>query len=123
DPDAPPAWAALAANPLGPLFSLLHLVQVTLAPTAALHYEPALEVWWSPVRAALATALLAAFAAAAWRAAGAAADAARQRRIVLFWLGWMPVAMAVNANLLPLEVAFAERYVFVSSLGVAALAA
>ena len=34
-----------------------------------------------------------------------------------------PLAMLLNANLLPLEAPFAERYVFVSSLGVTALVA
>jgi tetratricopeptide (TPR) repeat protein len=111
-------FAALAADPLGPLRSLLYLLQMTLAPSAALLYEPPLSVWFSPLRAAAAVATFGVLTASAWRGA----QGAHGRRRVLFWLGWLPLAMLPNANLLPLEATYAERYVFVSMLGVVTLA-
>lgn len=108
-----------SAHPFGPLESLLFLVQSALAPSGALAYEPAFEAWLSPLRSLAAAALLAIVLTVLLRHG---ADRP-SRRVVLFWLGWMPLAMLLNANLLPLEAAFAERYVFVSSLGMAALVA
>lgn len=108
-----------SAHPLGPIEAGLFLLQSAFAPRAGLAYEPSFEAWFSPVRALGAVAALTITVAslAARRALGF------PRTIVAFWLGWMPLAMLLNANLLPLEAAFAERYIFVSSLGVFALLA
>ena len=128
-PQAPDDGAGLArftahwrAHPLGPLESLLFLLQSAFAPRAALFYEPAFDAWFSLPRSLAAVATFAVTLGIAFRmrpqevpTPGRAAN--------WFWLGWIPVAMLLNANLLPLEALFAERYVFVSSLGVAALVA
>ncbi len=110
------------AHPFGPLEALLFLLQSAFAPRSALFYEPAFAAWYSPLRAAFA--LFAFFATLAIVFALRPQERpAPSRAESLFWLGWLPIAMLLNANLLPLEALFAERYVFVSSLGVAALVA
>lgn len=116
-PEAPtPSLGAhLAAHPFAPAWALLYLVQSVYAPFAGLRYEPALAVWLEPLRAALAALAFAAVVALALRRP--------PRRIALFWVGWIPVAMAFHLGWLPLEAYFAERYVFLASLGVIALTA
>jgi protein O-mannosyl-transferase len=110
------------AHPFGPLESLLFLLQSAFAPNAALFYEPSFAAWFSPRRAVIAVLGFAATLAIVF-ALRPAERPAPSRAASLFWVGWLPVAMLLNANLLPLEALFAERYVFVSSLGVAALVA
>ncbi len=110
--------ARWSAHPFGPLESALYLLQSSLAPSASLAYEPAFATWFSAPRALFAVAAFAAVVAGLWRR-----RSGFPRAVLAFWLGWLPLAMLLNANLLPLEAAFAERYVFVSSLGVAALVA
>lgn len=108
-----------SAHPFGPLESALFLLQSSFAPRAALAYEPAFETWFSALRSCFA---VGAFAIAV----GVLASRHGRgfpRAVIAFWIGWLPLAMLLNANLLPLEAAFAERYIFVSSLGVAALVA
>jgi tetratricopeptide (TPR) repeat protein len=107
--------AALAAHPFGPLQSLLYFVQMTVAPSAWLRYEPPLDAWLVPWRAVAAVVFALAIAAMAL--------ARPPRHVALFWLGWIPIAMALHLNVLPLEVPFAERYLFVSSLGAFVLVA
>jgi tetratricopeptide (TPR) repeat protein len=107
------AW--IAAHPFGPLRALLYLLQSTLAPAAALLYEPRFAVWFSPVRAVCSVAAFAALVALAF--------ARGPRAAVWFWLGWLPLAMAFHLGWLPLEAQHSERYVFLSLLGVVALAA
>lgn len=125
-PDDGEGLARLAAHwrahPFGPLEALLFLLQSVFAPNAALFYEPTFAAWFSPLRAA--------FALLAFTATLTIVFAVRpverpspSHAASLFWLGWLPIAMLLNANLLPLEALFAERYVFVSSLGFAALVA
>jgi tetratricopeptide (TPR) repeat protein len=108
-----------SAHPFAPLEAGLFLLQSALAPRFALAYEPAFATWFSPGRSLLASGVFAIVVTllVARRALGF------PRRVVAFWLGWMPIAMLLNANLLPLEAPFAERYLFVSSLGIAALVA
>lgn len=107
--------AFVAAHPLGPLQSLLYLLQSAFAPGAALLYEPRFAVWFSPLRAALAALAFAAVLALALRRGPRAA--------VAFWLAWLPLAMAFHLGWLPVEAQYAERYVFLASLGVFALVA
>lgn len=125
-PDDGEGLARLAAHwrahPFGPLESLLFLLQSAFAPNAALFYEPSFAAWFSPRRAVIAVLAFAATLATVF-ALRPAERPAPSRAASLFWVGWVPVAMLLNANLLPLEALFAERYVFVSSLGVAALVA
>lgn len=115
-------FSALAAHPLGPLASLVYFAQSVFAPSARLAYEPTWESWLVPLRAAAGVAALAAAAGVALFAAPAERPAPR-RAAAVFWLGWIPVAMALHLNLFPVEAPFAERYVFLSSLGALALAA
>ncbi len=110
------------AHPFGPLESLLFLLQSTFVPRAALFYEPSFAAWFSPLRAAVALLAFAATLTIVF-AVPPAERPAPSHAASLFWVGWLPIAMLLNANLLPLEALFAERYVFVSSLGVAALIA
>jgi tetratricopeptide (TPR) repeat protein len=117
-----PLLAHWSAHPLGPLEALLHQLQVSLAPRAALVYEPAFADWFSPARSTLAL-LAFGLALGALFALRPIERPAPSRAAIWFWIGWMPIAMAVNANWLPLEAPFAERYVFVSLLGAAALVA
>lgn len=107
------------AHPLAPLEAGLFLLQSAFAPRFALAYEPAFATWFSPARSILASGAFASVVALLVARRGLGFP----RRVVGFWLGWMPIAMLLNANLLPLEAPFAERYLLVSSLGVAALVA
>ncbi len=126
EPGGGPGLAGLTAHwrahPFGPLESLLFLLQSAFAPRGALFYEPALGVWFSLPRAVFAVAAFVATLAVVFRMRPQESPAP-PRAAAWFWLGWIPIAMLLNANLLPLEALFAERYVFVSSLGIAALAA
>jgi Flp pilus assembly protein TadD len=101
---------------------LLLLAQAAIAASMDLAYEPGFESWFEPARAVAAVAVLAASIAVALGAAPAERPAPT-RAASLFWIGWMPVAMALHLNLLPLEVPFAERFVFLASLGAIALVA
>jgi tetratricopeptide (TPR) repeat protein len=118
--DLPPAahlGSALAADPLGPLRSLAYALQVSVLPFGELVYEPPFESWFAPPRTALAALValgLAAGAARPW-------PAARPR--LLFWLGWFGLWWFPTANLLPQEVRFADRFVFVASLAIFACGA
>jgi tetratricopeptide (TPR) repeat protein len=105
-----------SAHPLAPLEAGLFLLQSVFAPRAALAYEPALETWLSTFRAVVAIGAFVLLVALA-------GTTGVRRAVIAFWIGWMPLAMLLNANLLPLEAPFAERYLWVSSLGVAALGA
>jgi Flp pilus assembly protein TadD len=108
---------AIAEAPGGPALSLLFAAQTIAAPFRALHYEPELAAWWSPVRlavAALAAGALALACAAAWREA---------RPRALFWLSWLVLTLLPTANLLHQEARFDERYLLLASLAPLGLAA
>jgi Flp pilus assembly protein TadD len=108
---------AIDDAPGGPVLSLLFAAQTIAAPFRALHYEPELAAWWSPVRlgvAALAAGALALACVAAWREA---------RPRALFWLGWLVLTLLPTANLLRQEARFDERYVLLASLAPLGLAA
>ena len=105
-----------AGSLLGPLWSYGYALQVLIAPTRALVYEPEIEVWSSiPRMAAVAGALLAT-GLAAWRMRV-------ERAPLLFWLGWFAILQLPTANLLEQEARFDERYVFLASLGLWAVLA
>ena len=107
---------ALGDAPTGPLLSLAYALQVLLAPTRALVYEPSVAVWLSPWRLGLALAASAALVAALVTRGAAA------RGRALFWLGWFAIGLLPTANLLVQDARFDERYVFSASLGLSALA-
>lgn len=106
-----------AADPLGPLRVLAFAVQSFFAPSASLAYEPPFAVWFSPVRLVAATVLLG-LCLAGTLGLGRRAD----RAPTLYWLLWVPIGAALTLRLLPQEAPFAERFVFLSSLGFVALA-
>lgn len=106
---------AFVEEPAGPPLSLLYALQVLVAPTAPLVYEPVVAVWLSGWR--LAAALI---ACVALLAALARRDAATRAR-ALFWTGWLVIGLAPTANLLLQEARFDERYVLLASLGFVAL--
>jgi len=107
---------ALVAAPAGPLLSLAYALQVLLAPTRELVYEPIVGVWLSPWRLSFALA-----ASAALLVAIVSRGAAARSR-ALFWLGWFAIGLSPTANLLVQDARFDERYVFAASLGLVALA-
>jgi Flp pilus assembly protein TadD len=108
---------AVLGDPAGPLRSLLFGVQVALAPFAQLHYEPEFALWFSPLRIAIAVAILAGLVVLA-RSAGAP-----PARVALFWAGWFVIAQLPTANLLRQEAPFDERYAFLALLAFPAIAA
>ena len=101
----------------GPILSLLYAVETVFAPTLALVYEPTVSIWFSPARLAAAVLALGAivfFVRRNW---------ATLKRQAWFWLGWFLLALLPTANLLRQEAHFDERYVFLASFGVFAMAA
>jgi tetratricopeptide (TPR) repeat protein len=103
-------------TPLGPLWSYGYALQVLVAPTRALVYEPELTVWPSLPRLLAASAAVLGLGLAAWRAGAARAPLA-------FWIAWFALLQLPTANLLEQEAPFDERYVFLASLGLWALPA
>lgn len=109
-------WSVFS-EPLGPVVSMLFGLQATVAPFAALRYEPPLAVWWSPLRLALALAVLAVLAWAALR------RWPKLRPLALFCAAFFVVTQAPTANILVQEAKFSERYVFLGVFGLLALSA
>jgi Tfp pilus assembly protein PilF len=108
---------ALLSSPLGPLWSLAYALQTTFAPFAELVYEPRLEVWLSPARAATA------LAAAALLALGVARAEPALRRSALFFTGLALLALLPTANVFAQEAPYAERYGLLALAGIAGVAA
>jgi tetratricopeptide (TPR) repeat protein len=97
--------------------SYLYLLQTALVPRAELLYEPTLATWPSGGRlliVAIFAVGVAIVAAPVWRSV---------RARVLFWLGWMIVALLPAANLVRQETLFDERYVVLSALALVAIPA
>ncbi len=107
---------ALADEPAGPLLSLAYALQVLVAPTRELVYEPVVAVWFSSGRSGLALVSCALLLVALARR-----DAATRAR-ALFWSGWFAIGLLPTANSLVQDARFDERYVFFASLGGIALA-
>lgn len=105
-----------AGSLIGPLWSLGYALQVLIAPTRELVYEPELAVWVSLPRLCVAAGVLAALGVAAWRVRIG-------REKLVFWLAWFVLLQLPTANLLAQEAPFDERYVFLASLGLWALLA
>ncbi|MEO7649721.1 MAG: tetratricopeptide repeat protein, partial [Bryobacteraceae bacterium] len=102
---------------LGPVMAYLYALQTIFAPTVALVYEPTVTIWLSPVLMGIAVACLAAIVFLVRQQAPA------PRSTVWFWLGWFLLVQLPTANLLRQEAHYDERYVFLASLGVIAIAA
>ena len=104
-------------HPLGPLQSVAYAVQTIFTPFGELAYEPALGVWLSFHRLALAGILLAALVWTVTRHCRAARSAA------LFWLGWILVTIAPTANVIEQQAPYSERYILLATFAVVAVAA
>ncbi len=88
-----------------------------LTPFRALVYEPHLAGWLAPRRLVVAVALAAALGAATLRLVP------RGGRQLAFWAAWLVISQLVTSNLFPQETQYDERFVFLGSLAVPALAA
>lgn len=102
---------AVFLSPMGPVYSVLFTLQTILTPYFDLVYEPSLQVWWTPWRQAVVFAVMTAGAVAAYRAGPAI------RLPLYFWAGWFLLALLPMANIFLQEANFAERYGFLSLLG------
>lgn len=107
----------LALHPWRPLLSYLYALQTAFVPFGPLVYEPPADIWFSAWRAGLALLAAAGLAFAAWRRRD------RLGRQALFWAAWFVVIQLPTANLLKQEARFDERYVFLATLALPALAA
>ncbi len=99
------------------LWAWVYAVQVLLAPFLSLVYEPLQAGWFSVphlIVAALAGGVLFFMLQR---------DNSQQRPTVLFWLVWFVLTFLPTSNLAHQETLFDERYVFPSSLALAALLA
>jgi tetratricopeptide (TPR) repeat protein len=101
----------------GPVLATAYALQTIVAPFRELVYEPPPPIWFSAPRLLLAAAFVATLVVMALRTRIAAEPATR------FWAGWFATALLPTANLLRQEAHYDERYVFLASLGVLALAA
>ncbi len=101
----------LHERPLGPLKSLLFALQSIVDPGVALAYEPRFEAWFSWIHAGVVLVVVAALGCWTWR------RRADVRPRASFWIGWFLLALAPTANVFHQEAFFAERYVFLPSLG------
>lgn len=101
----------------GPFLSFAYALQDIFVPFAALYYEPTRAIWLSWPRLLIALSLLALITLLVTRMGPT------NRRASWFWLGWFVVNLLPTANLLQQEAPFDDRYVFLASLSVFALAA
>ena len=108
---------ALIGDPILPVLSYLYLLQVSIVPFVQLVYEPRLLIWISPWRLTVVALVLVALAGACRRVG------APPVRAVGFWLGWMLATQLPTANWFVQETPFAERYAFLGTLGLPAIAA
>jgi tetratricopeptide (TPR) repeat protein len=107
----------LAEHGAVPLLALAYALQSVFVPYVAEVYEPSFAAWWSPLRLAAGLTMAAALAWAAARLPR------RDRPAALYWALWFPASMALTLNFLPQETPFAERFLLLPVLGVAALMA
>jgi Tfp pilus assembly protein PilF len=108
---------ALINEPMGPLYSMAFAVQSIFAPFSALHYEPAIEDWFSWPR------LLVASTGVLILLVSLVRSKSGDRRVAAFWLIWFVLVFLPTANILKQETEFDERYVLLSLLSVMAIAA
>lgn len=101
----------------GPFLSIAYALQDIFLPFAELHYEPTVAIWLSWPRLAISFSLLILMTVLAIRLWPSI------HRVAWFWLGWFVVNLLPTANLLQQEAPFDDRYVFLASLSVFAVAA
>lgn len=101
----------------GPLLSLGYAFQTIFLPSVELVYEPTLPIWLSWPRLILACLAVAGLVVLALRLGS------RHRPVLLFWSGWFLVTLAPTANIIQQEAKYDERYLFLASLALIAVAA
>ncbi len=101
----------------GPLLSLGYAFQTTFLPSVELVYEPILPIWLSWPRLILSCLAVAGLLVLALRLES------RHRPVLLFWTGWFLVTLAPTANIIQQEAKYDERYLFLASLALIAVAA
>lgn len=101
----------------GPLLSLGYAFQTILVPSVELVYEPTLAIWLSWPRLILSCLAVAGLLVLALRMDS------RFRPALLFWSGWFVVTLAPTANIIQQEAKYDERYLFLASLALIAVAA
>ena len=102
-------------EPAGPLRSFFYALQTTFLPYVDLAYEPRPEVWmagWRPMASVIVVGVLAVWVGYRWAAL---------RKTIVFWLGWAGLALLPTANIVHQETHYAERFVFLASLGLIGL--
>lgn len=99
----------------GVFWAIGYAWQTVVVPYAELTYEPARQLWLSTPRLVIATAVVAVIVFLAVRL--------RPRARACFWAAWFLLTLLPTANILQQEVLFDERYVFLPSLALLALAA
>ena len=87
-------------------WSPVYALQAILTPTVALLYEPTRGIWLSPVRLAVAAAMLALLVVRL------------SRRTAAFWLAWFVLGLLPTANLLRQEAPYDERWLHLPSLAI-----
>ncbi len=108
---------AVLHYPLRPLWSLAFFFQSTLTPFIDLVYEPRRAIWFDPWRVPVCLGILVVLfviTCQRWREVQSA---------MLFWLGWIVLALLPTANLLAQENLYAERYGLLALVGAAGAAA
>ena len=101
----------------GPLFSLGYAFQTIFLPSVELVYEPTLAIWLSWPRLIVSCLAVAGLLVLALRLEP------RRRPVLLFWSGWFLVTLAPTANIIQQEARYDERYLFLASLALIAVAA
>ena len=101
----------------GPLISLGYAFQTIFLPSVELVYEPTLPIWLAWPRLILSCLAVAGLLVLALRLES------RHRPVLLFWTGWFLVTLAPTANIIQQEAKYDERYLFLASLALIAVAA
>lgn len=107
----------LPLAPFGPLETLLYAIQTWFLPYSDLAYEPEWSIWFSLPRAIGALSILVALIILGIR------FARPSPRVVFFWVIWIGLLLAPTANILLQSTRFAERYVWLASLGLISIVA
>ena len=104
-------------RPLVTLLTPLYTLQTALVPTWELVYEPTrAATWYTPVRLALTLAVTGLFLV------GILHQGRERRRVALFFSAWFIFGLLPAASFVSQDVAYDERYAFVSLLGVIGVA-
>tara|TARA_Y100000588_G_scaffold271323_1_gene287039 strand:+ start:852 stop:3362 length:2511 start_codon:yes stop_codon:yes gene_type:complete len=106
----------LFERPMGLLISWMYLAQTLFAPFLELHYEPRFAIWFSPWRLMVWPLCIIALVIGTFRIW------LRTWRAVIFWLSLSFFGAVLTSNILDQEAFFAERYGFLTLVGVLGIA-